>query len=129
MVWTDEKVNNLKKLWAKGTSTAEIARRLGLSKNSIIGKVHRLNLDTRPSPLKKKKNVVAPQKAVSHPKKHKISILDLKLNTCRWPIGEPTDPDFHFCGENTVVGKPYCAKHCILAYTTIKESTQGTKSE
>ena len=128
MVWTDEKVNSLKKLWAKGTSTAEIARRLGLSKNSIIGKVHRLNLDMRPSPLKKK-SVVSQKKTASHSKKGKIGILDLKLNTCRWPIGDPTDADFHFCGENTVVGKPYCAKHCALAYTTIKESSQETKSE
>jgi len=128
MVWTDEKVKSLKKLWIKGTSTAEIAKRLGLSKNSVIGKVHRLNLDTRPSPVKKK--VVVPQKrVVHHSKKHKMGILDLKLNTCRWPIGEPTDPDFHFCGENTVVGKPYCAKHCALAYTTIKDSGQDTKTE
>jgi len=128
MVWTDEKVNSLKKLWVKGTSTAEIARRLGLSKNSVIGKVHRLNLDTRPSPLKKK-NVTPTKRTVVHHKKHKISILDLKLNTCRWPIGDPTDADFHFCGENTVVGKPYCAKHCTQAYTTIKETPQDTKSE
>jgi len=128
MVWTDEKVNSLKKLWIKGTSTAEIAKRLGLSKNSVIGKVHRLNLDTRPSPLKKKV-VAAPKRPTHHTKKQKIGILDLKLNTCRWPIGEPTDPDFHFCGENTVVGKPYCSKHCALAYTTIKESAQDTKTE
>ena len=58
-----------------------------------------------------------------------VRIDDLKLNTCRWPIGEPTDSDFHFCGENTVMGKPYCAKHCAIAYTTIKESAQETKSE
>ena len=126
MVWTDEKINSLKKLWAKGASTSEIAKRLGLSKNSIIGKVHRLNLEVRPSPIKKE---AAPKKVVRTPKKTKIGILDLKLNTCRWPIGDPTDEDFHFCGENTVMGKPYCAKHCAEAYTSIKDSTADTKSE
>ena len=126
MVWTDDKINSLKKLWAKGASTAEIAKRLGLSKNSIIGKVHRLNLEVRSSPIKKKK---VQKKIVHSQKKSKIGILDLKLNTCRWPIGDPTDPDFHFCGENTVIGKPYCAKHCEQAYTSIKDSTSEIKSE
>ena len=126
MVWTDDKINSLKKLWAKGASTAEIAKRLGLSKNSIIGKVHRLNLEVRSSPIKKKK---VQKKIVHSQKKSKIGILDLKLNTCRWPIGDPTDPDFHFCGENTVIGKPYCTKHCEQAYTSIKDSTSEIKSE
>ena len=55
MVWTEEKIKNLKKLWTKGATTAEIAKKLGLSKNSVIGKVHRLNLGARPSPIKTKK--------------------------------------------------------------------------
>ena len=114
MVWTDDKIKNLKKLWLKGATTAEIAKKLGLSKNSIIGKVHRLNLETRPSPIKK----VAPvKKAKPAPKKvERIGIMELKINTCRWPIGDPTDEDFHFCGKNTVMGKPYCAEHCAMAY-------------
>ncbi len=114
MVWTDDKIKNLKKLWLKGSTTAEIAKKLGLSKNSIIGKVHRLNLENRPSPIKKatpiKKVKVTPQKA------ERIGIMELKINTCRWPIGDPVDEDFHFCGKNTVMGKPYCAEHCAMAY-------------
>ena len=121
MVWTDDKIKNLKKLWLKGSTTAEIAKKLGLSKNSIIGKVHRLNLETRPSPIKKvaliKKVKVAPKK-VEH-----IGIMDLKINTCRWPIGDPTDEDFHFCGKNTVMGKPYCAEHCAMAYAGSSKET------
>jgi len=115
MVWTDDKIKSLKKLWLKGAATAEIAKKLGLSKNSIIGKVHRLNLQNRPSPIKKKtlvKKVKAPVKKTT-----RIGIIELKLNTCRWPIGEPTDEDFCFCGAPTVVGKPYCAEHCAMAYS------------
>ena len=124
MVWTDDKIKNLKKLWLKGATTAEIAKKLGLSKNSIIGKVHRLNLETRPSPIKPKQK--APSKKVVAPahKHQKIGIMELKLNTCRWPIGDPTDEDFHFCGKNTVMGKPYCAEHCAMAYAgSTKETT------
>lgn len=123
MVWTDDKVKNLKKMWLKGATTAEIAKKLGLSKNSIIGKVHRLNLETRPSPIKK---VAAPVKKVKVPvhKTTRVGIMDLKLNTCRWPIGDPVDEDFHFCGKNTVMGKPYCAEHCKMAYAgSSKETT------
>ena len=114
MVWTEEKVKNLKKLWLKGASAAEIAKKLGLSKNSIIGKVHRLNLETRPSPIKSK---VLVKKTKTVQKPTRLGIMELKLNTCRWPIGDPTDEDFHFCGANTVMGKPYCAEHCAMAYS------------
>lgn len=122
MVWTEDKIKNLKKLWLKGSTTAEIAKKLGLSKNSIIGKVHRLNLENRPSPIKK----AAPAKKVKvQPHKtERIGIMDLKLNTCRWPIGDPMDEDFHFCGKNTVMGKPYCEEHCAMAYaSSVKETT------
>ena len=121
MVWTDDKIKNLKKLWLKGATTAEIAKKLGLSKNSVIGKVHRLNLENRPSPIKK----TAPVKKVkaTSRKPERIGIMDLKLNTCRWPIGDPTDEDFHFCGKNTVMGKPYCAEHCAMAYAGSSKDT------
>ena len=121
MVWTDDKIKNLKKLWLKGATTAEIAKKLGLSKNSIIGKVHRLNLETRPSPIKKAVSVKKVKKTPQKPER--IGIMDLKINTCRWPIGDPTDEDFHFCGKNTVMGKPYCAEHCAMAYTGSSKET------
>ncbi len=113
MVWTEDKIKKLKKLWQAGKPTAEIAKNLGMSKNSIIGKVHRLNLKERPSPIKKdtKKAQKAPQKIVE-----KVQLMDLKLNTCRWPIGDPKDEDFCFCGKQTVTGKPYCMQHCQEAY-------------
>ncbi len=51
--WSDAVVLNLRTLWAEGHSTAEIGRRLGVSKNAIVGKAHRLHLPPRPSPLRK----------------------------------------------------------------------------
>ena len=54
MAWTDEMIEKLKQMWTEGLTTNEIAKRLDVSKNSIVGKVHRLNLKARPSPIKKK---------------------------------------------------------------------------
>ena len=53
MVWDEETIRLLRDLWAQGHSTAEIGRRLGVSKNAIVGKAHRLELDARPSPIKR----------------------------------------------------------------------------
>lgn len=51
MEWTDDAVLRLRSLWDEGHSTAEIGRRLGVSKNAVIGKAHRLDLPGRPSPI------------------------------------------------------------------------------
>jgi GcrA cell cycle regulator len=53
MVWDDETIRHLRDLWTQGHSTAEIGRRLGVSKNAIVGKAHRLDLDARPSPIRR----------------------------------------------------------------------------
>src|SRR3954468_10015812 len=58
MVWDDETIRLLRDLWTQGHSTAEIGRRLGVSKNAIVGKAHRLDLDARPSPIRR--DVVKP---------------------------------------------------------------------
>ncbi len=52
MEWTDETITRLRALWAEGHSTAEIGRRLGVSKNAVVGKAHRLDLEGRPSPIR-----------------------------------------------------------------------------
>ena len=72
--WTDKKIEKLKVLWDKGVPTAEIGKKLGFSKNAIVGKVHRLGLSNRNSPIKtasvkSKKEVVkkTPASKVSKP--------------------------------------------------------------
>ena len=121
MSWTTDKIKQLKKLWTKGKSTVEIAKELGMSKNSVIGKAHRLELEARPSPIKKKEEEIKSTKSVKRKTAEKCKFMDLKNNTCRWPIGEPENEDFHFCGKQTATGKPYCQEHCKLAYTSLKE--------
>jgi GcrA cell cycle regulator len=53
MDWTDETILCLRALWDEGHSTAEIGRRLGVTKNAVVGKAHRLNLPARPSPIRR----------------------------------------------------------------------------
>jgi len=53
MDWTPESIERLKALWAEGHSTAEIGRRMGISKNAVVGKAHRLSLPARPSPIRR----------------------------------------------------------------------------
>lgn len=169
MAWTDEMVEQLKKMWKDGLTTGEIGKRLNVSKNSIVGKVHRLGLSGRPSPIKKKedaalqkpsaekpvekkaaptpppakevaKEAAAPKKAVADKAKeevelpeeemraplakeekvfkpgHLYSLTDLDNHTCRWPIGDPKDENFHFCGKKVRIGQTYCDEHSAIAY-------------
>ncbi|MDE2019727.1 MAG: hypothetical protein KGJ13_05280 [Patescibacteria group bacterium] len=53
-IWTDDLIKAVTELWNEGHPTAEIGRRLGISKNAVIGKVHRLALAPRPSPIQRK---------------------------------------------------------------------------
>jgi len=53
MDWAEETIVRLRELWSEGHSTAEIGRRLGVSKNAVVGKAHRLDLPARPSPIRR----------------------------------------------------------------------------
>ena len=101
-IWSDSRIKLLKKLWEDGLSAREIASQLGdISRNAVIGKAHRLGLERRLVPEKEENKKVS-------------SIPD--MTGCRWPFGHPGDDDFCFCGEPPVPGKPYCLKHCMVAY-------------
>lgn len=61
MEWNEEAIVRLRVLWTEGHSTAEIGRRLGVSKNAVVGKAHRLDLPARPSPIRRDGNGGAPR--------------------------------------------------------------------
>ncbi len=217
MAWTDERIDKLKSLWGQGLTASQIADELGgVSRNAVIGKAHRLGLESRPSPVKgnegstsapaespapavarepapvvPKPDPVKPRPVVAEPKPapvraeppaprpapvaapasvadaptespaaapqpiyrsigpggfqrqqpgeqqspippapprrlvpakpspeiaDKTSLLDLNDRICKWPLGHPGEPDFHFCGDPVNPGFPYCVAHCGLAY-------------
>ncbi len=103
--WTPEKIEALIALWNESLPTSEIGRRLGITKNAVVGKAHRLGLTKRQSPIRKKANVVA-----------EVKLEGLGPGMCSWPIGEPGTASFRFCGHPALPGKPYCAEHCARAY-------------
>lgn len=121
VVWTDERVEELKRLWGEGLTTGEIGKTLGVSKNAVVGKAHRLGLKARPSPIKRTKQ------AKPKPEPKIRSVVDLSAHTCRWPIGDPREPGFHFCGKPANPGKPYCGEHAAIAY--VNSSSRSNKDE
>lgn len=148
MGWTDEQIEELKHLWEKGLTTGEIGKALGVSKNAVVGKAHRLGLNSRPSPIRRgddeaaapaaAESAPAPEQKAAAPaepqkpaktavkktaekeKKKLFTVNDLTAGSCRWPIGDPKDEDFHFCGKEALPDKPYCAEHAAIAYVSAK---------
>jgi GcrA cell cycle regulator len=51
---------------------------------------------------------------------HGVTLLELDGAHCRWPLGEPGNPDFRFCGGNALTGFPYCAPHTRMAHVPVR---------
>ena len=127
-VWDEEKLNKLKKLWDEGLPITKIGIEIGVSRNAIAGKAHRLGLPKRNSPISKsgdpRKNQETSPKKTSQQLPLKIMLREVEWsrNRCCWPIGDPKLPGFSFCGTSIIPGRPYCEEHSNLAYTNTRES-------
>lgn len=142
MGWTEERVTLLRKLWAEGLSASQIAKQLGgVTRNAVIGKVHRLGLAGRATPSRPAKRPVrASRPRVIGPSAPRLrpastmpsvvipdleplkmedgraaTVLTLNEAMCKFPIGDPTNSSFAFCGRASTCG-PYCQDHARLAY-------------
>jgi hypothetical protein len=60
--------------------------------------------------------ITASTKARKSNKTGQKTLLELEQHDCRWPIGEPRHPDFRFCAEPSLEGRPYCAQHWSMAF-------------
>ncbi len=164
MNWTDERVELLKKLWADGLSASQIASQLGgVTRNAVIGKVHRLNLSGRakpaaaqarprktrqttvspaarpaqrpmpvvgntalkvqstPAPAPRRVHAQVPLEDLVVPISLKVSLMALNDQMCKWPIGDPSAENFHFCGHRSFNSVPYCEYHARLAYQPVND--------
>lgn len=133
--WTDDRVKRLSQLWRDGLSAAAIAHALGgVSRNAVIGKLHRLGLagrskPSRPGRLKPRSGSAPRQTKLQRPQvlrawppiaepipaNEGADIVSLGRRDCRWPIGDPKAADFAFCGRPVERGA-YCAIHGARAY-------------
>lgn len=126
-VWTDERLEKLKELWTQGLSISQIGEALGVSRNAIAGKAHRMGLPKRPSPISwpkvEKPKVAVPEVTENLPLRLELRQLEWSRSKCCWPTGDPKKNGFVFCGDAIVPGKPYCLTHCQEAYTTSRDSS------
>jgi GcrA cell cycle regulator len=132
--WSETRVTTLSKLWLDGLSASQIAKQLGgVTRNAVIGKVHRLGLSGRaaasaparaprtatPRPTRPRRVALAapavrkpPVLAFAPAPEGPGLIGDMALlgaHVCKWPIGDPKSPDFSFCGRQA--DGRYCAAH------------------
>lgn len=137
--WTDDAVETLTRLWRQGDlSAAMIARRLGVTRNAVLGKIHRLGLSqprrprpaaiappprpAKPRPVASARRAPAsapvrmsPQPAAEIGRGLVTRLEDLPIRACHWPLGDPQAADFAFCGRRAETG-PYCPAHAGMAY-------------
>jgi GcrA cell cycle regulator len=131
MSWTEEREAELRRLYGLGLSADAIAAELGITRNAAIGKIDRLGLSKGARRVRSTRFVnhgnrfdvtdaVPPLPAMpggsNIPIAQRRTLPELNNSMCRWPFGEPSSPDFFFCGADAIPNYPYCGVHCRLAY-------------
>ncbi len=131
-VWTDETREQVRHLFVDdGLSYGQISQRLNMSRDVIAGLVNRMKLTGQGKNAahgghKKRK----PQEAAPVPLKAATqSLIDLGRACCAWPIGDPKDANFRFCGTPTDDRGPYCIEHRQKAYTVSEPKREKAASD
>ena len=135
--WSEPRITTLRSLWLDGLSASQIAKQLGgVTRNAVIGKVHRLGLGGRgapsapgrparvspPRPARPRRAATRPSRVMAPPRPPVAApvptpegpglvtdMARLPVHACKWPIGDPKSPDFSFCGRHAE-GR-YCVAH------------------
>jgi GcrA cell cycle regulator len=142
--WTAERIEQLRHCIASGLTCSQTAAEIGVTRNAVIGKIHRLGLSparpagasARSCPPRARHPRISPSSrllrligasapgiasdAVAEPapvdSAQRCSLLEIAQDKCHWPIGDPHAADFAFCGNAAVTGFSYCAGHARMAY-------------
>jgi len=137
--WTEGRLTTLCTLWAAGVPSSKIGRALGCTKNVVIGKVHRLGLPGRPSPIKQGgkyadwkqdyqrrkssqeavQGVICAEPTRIAPEQPKPSRA--RVEPCSWVEG--VKGSWRYCDEPSAPGRVYCHDHCAVAYLRTAAST------
>ena len=140
--WTTERIEQLRHCVVTGLTCSEIAAEIGVSRNAVIGKIHRLGLSTgrpagapaqscppragRPRAPSQRRllRLVSLQTpdggapiALGAPVEsvHPCALVELAERTCRWPLGDPMSANFAYCGNDAINGFTYCIGHARMA--------------
>jgi len=141
MDWNADRIETLTRLWREGLSASQVARQMGdLTRSAVIGKVHRLGIAGRDTPSRPRNTGGRPStrpraSAGGQPRRlgqarsprsipptkvdfdapPTATLLTLGEHGCRWPIGDPNDASFGFCGRLKAGSGAYCAGHAPMA--------------
>jgi GcrA cell cycle regulator len=141
--WTPERVEQLQAHISAGLSCSQIADQIGVTRNAVIGKLHRMGIARgRPPAASRQREADTPRRRLS-PRRmlrslfsraegsapnapdatlttvespHPCSLLDLAQDRCRFPLNHPGDANFAFCGNVSITGFSYCSGHARMAY-------------
>jgi GcrA cell cycle regulator len=140
--WTPERIEQLRSCVTTGMTCSQIAAAIGVSRNAVIGKIHRLGLSSgRPAGASTRANCPPRTRHPRGPTQrrllrlafarapldeilsdvvvvstHPCSLIDIDAHQCRWPIGDPASTHFLFCGNDSIAGFTYCVGHARMAY-------------
>jgi GcrA cell cycle regulator len=141
--WNPERIEQLRNFLGAGLTCSQIAAEIGVTRNAVIGKIHRLGLGPgrpaaapgRACPPRLRRPRASNQRALlrlitaddansagTAPQAASVdsvqpcSLLELAQGRCRWPVGDPARADFAFCGNEAAGGFSYCAGHARMAY-------------
>ncbi len=119
--WTDDQTEKLVALHLQGLEYKDIAARLGITVNAVCGKSMRLRDEGRLPPRR-----VKTEKPVTNflPPIPRFRGPIPDRGSCCWPIGDPKHPDFRFCSEPALPGRPYCELHDSVARPAVKSDQE-----
>ena len=151
MSWTPERESKLRALWKKGHTASQIAALIGeTTRNAVIGKANRLNLEARTvskkhsttPKAKLENNVEIKQEKLGRKARFKSLLLDknfeaenptklenLTDNHCKWPLGEKMKPASFFCGRKPLEKFAYCKLHVLYAFQPKNEKEEDVGAE
>lgn len=136
--WTDHRTAELQKFFDLGLSCSKIGARIGVTRNAVIGKLHRMGLSRPRDPVEKKAKeprtytsrirawkpkpiLQRVHEAVERSPKNK-TFFDLCEGECKWPLGD--ESPYLFCAHDVLPELPYCAHHAQMAYTKREPRTR-----
>lgn len=146
VTWTTERIEQLRQHVVSGLTCSQIAAEIGVTRNAVIGKIHRLGLSPSRPPGAPARAYAPRERRPRLPSQRRLlrlidaqssrcdatfavgpalapvesanrcSLLEITADACHWPLGDPHAADFAFCGNTAVPGLSYCVGHARMAY-------------